>query len=226
MSLKSITKGILVGAISGGILGSIAGLLSKTNALDNLGFKSSLTDNTINIFIIGATLGAFIGGGIGHLMRLSSPQTKARKYLPDESNTQTAEQIINEPNKKATLQLHEEKLDISKEKIQTADVKVHKDVIQEERTFTVPVTHEELVIEKKVIDPDSPNKQSEYNEFIRIPLSEEQIEVTKHSVALNDVSIYKENLQGTKAIKESVKKEKLLIKTTGDTTIINKEVEP
>jgi len=46
------------------------------------------------------------------------------------------------------LQLKEEKLDITKEWLQSGEVTWHKEVIKEDKTVVVPVSRQELVIEK------------------------------------------------------------------------------
>ena len=53
----------------------------------------------------------------------------------------------NKCNIKQTLQLREEQLDIKKERVQTGEVKVHKEVVEEPKTFTIPIKREEMVIE-------------------------------------------------------------------------------
>ena len=44
-------------------------------------------------------------------------------------------------------------------------------------------------------------------EVIRIVLSEEQVEFTKHRVALEDVSIYKQLIKDIKHIEETLRRE-------------------
>ena len=47
------------------------------------------------------------------------------------------------------LQLHNEELKVSKKWVETADLKVYKNTYTEEKLIAVPITREELVIEKK-----------------------------------------------------------------------------
>ncbi|KNY28038.1 YsnF/AvaK domain-containing protein [Pseudobacteroides cellulosolvens] len=104
------------------------------------------------------------------------------------------------------LFLREEQLDISKEQVKTGEVIVHKEVVTEDKCITVPVTREEIVIEKRVL---AENKKDWLTETIRIPVSEERIEVIKHPVLLEDVEIYQNIYQNTQHIKISLKKEKV-----------------
>lgn len=116
-------------------------------------------------------------------------------------------------NPSAKLLLREEQLDISKKTVQTGDVTVHRDVLTEDKNIIVPVTREELVIKKGE------------TETMRIPVCEEQIEITRHPVALNDVSVYHRKFQETETVQDTVRKEELRMDVTGDPEIIEKETE-
>lgn len=108
---------------------------------------------------------------------------------------------------KTVLKIREEQLNIAKKWIQTGEVKIYKESFKDEKTFTVPVLREELVIEKKVLDKSTNQGENEVPEVIRIILSEEDVEFTKHKVALEDVSIYKHQVQDVKHIEEILKRE-------------------
>ncbi|MCT8975925.1 YsnF/AvaK domain-containing protein [Clostridium sp. CX1] len=118
-------------------------------------------------------------------------------------------------DKKVTLQIKEEELDIAKKWIQTGEVKVYRETFTEEKTFTIPVIREELVIERRFLDSSTPKDKDIPKEIIRIPISEEQVQFTKHKVALEDVSIYKEQVKEIKHIEETLKKEKAKVKISG-----------
>ncbi|MBL4934457.1 YsnF/AvaK domain-containing protein [Clostridium sp. YIM B02515] len=117
------------------------------------------------------------------------------------------------------LKLHEEKLDISKEWIKTADVKMHKETVTREETIKVPVERVELVIETIPLAENSSSK----TETIRIPISEESFEIIKYHVILEEVSYYINEYQDNKCITETLKKEKLNVETSGFTTVVDKE---
>ncbi len=50
------------------------------------------------------------------------------------------------------LRLHEERLDVEKERVKTGEVQVHKEVIKDNKTINVPVQREEVVIERNALD--------------------------------------------------------------------------
>jgi uncharacterized protein (TIGR02271 family) len=111
------------------------------------------------------------------------------------------------------LQLHKEKLEITKNMVKTADVKVYKKTFTEEKQITVPITREELIIEKKVLNQNETEPQIE---TIRIPVVEDRIEVTKHPVILENVEIYKNQFQELIHLNETLQEEKIHIETIGD----------
>lgn len=110
-----------------------------------------------------------------------------------------------------TFQLHKEKLDIIKQRVETADVKVYKNTYTEVKQILVPVVHEELVIEKKGLTPD----HSEI-EVTRIPMGEERIEVTLHPTVLQNITVDKRQFEEVIQVSETLKEEKLRIETVGE----------
>ena len=152
-------------------------------------------------------------------------KNKIAKYDSNTNNREVSEQVIYVTDHSAKLQLHEEKLDITKKWIKTGEVAIHKEIFTEEKTITIPVIHEELIIEKKVLDAENTDQTGEHTEIIRIPISEERIEVIKHPTVLEDVAIYKRQFQETKPITETLKKEKVHIETTGNPEVIDRNIE-
>lgn len=129
---------------------------------------------------------------------------------------------ISSSQNKTTFQIKEEQLDIAKKWIQTGDVKIHKETFSEEKNFTIPIQREELVIEKKSIAQDASKDKDSETQIIRIPLSEEQVDFSKHKVILEDISIYKQQINDIEHIEETLKKEKPKVKVSGSPSVINK----
>ena len=120
-----------------------------------------------------------------------------------------------------TLQIKKEQLDIAKKWIQTGKVKIHKETLTEEKNFTIPVIHEELIIEREALPSADVQRKNNTTEIICIPLSEEQVEFTKHKVILEDVSIYKYQIKELRHIEEILRREKAKIKVSGYSNIID-----
>ena len=118
------------------------------------------------------------------------------------------------------LRLRKEELDIAKNKVKTGEVELSKEIVEERKTIDVPVTHEEVVIERKSLNEttDSPIGAEE---TIHIPVSEEHAEVGKHTVITGEVSAYKREFEETEHIDETIKREEARIHTEGDAHIVS-----
>ena len=119
-------------------------------------------------------------------------------------------------NDEETIKLQEERLDVDTEKVQTGEVNVSKRVIEETKTIEVPVEHEEIVIKRHKVTDGSYSDGDMTDEEIVIPVSEEQIHVTKEPVVTEEVTIGKKIVEETKHVSETVRKEDLDVTTDGD----------
>ncbi|MTK11547.1 MAG: YsnF/AvaK domain-containing protein [Clostridiaceae bacterium] len=130
-----------------------------------------------------------------------------------ENNTENAED--------EKLSLRQEQLDINKNKVQTGEVILSKDVVEEQKTVDVPVTHEEVVIERRAINNESTDSPIGSTESIHIPVSEEKVEVGKHTVVTGEVSAHKREIEETKKVEETLKREEAHIDTEGNPNIVS-----
>jgi uncharacterized protein (TIGR02271 family) len=210
---RNILKSIIFSGFIGGLFGAILTFLHILNILSipilgNMFFISPFPA-TVTVIL----LGAIIGGIIGVLISFNT--SSINKYSDQV-------QTINNADTEIILKLREEKLDIYKKLIQTGEVSIRKELITEEKTIVVPLTREELIIEKKSLGKRSSKKNNNENEVIRIPLNEERFEVVKHKVALEDVSVYLRQSRDKVHIDETLKKEILKIETEGNVKLQDK----
>ena len=110
--------------------------------------------------------------------------------------------------------IKKEQLDIAKEWMQTGEVNIYRETITEEKSFTIPIKREELVIKKRELTNVSPQPKDNSTGVIRILLNEEHVEFNRHKVELEDVSIYKQQIQDIKHIEETLKREEPIINIT------------
>jgi uncharacterized protein (TIGR02271 family) len=103
----------------------------------------------------------------------------------------------------AKIMLREERLHITKERVETAHVDVHRERVEEYRTYRIPVYREELVVER------------DGEEACRIPVREEQVEFRKVAVPLNEVDIRTEKMEDMETIEENLRKEVARITVSG-----------
>ena len=180
---------IVCGGIVGGVVGMLIGLAVKTNNLANPTFLG---------IIIGGFIGAVLTRNINNL-----------EYVPNVSIARL------DSNNNVTFKLKKEQLDLAKEWIQTGEVNIYKENFTEEKSFTVPVEYEELVIEKKDLTSATAEPEAGSTEVIRILLSKEQVQFTKKRVTLEDVSIYKQQIKDIRHIEETLKREELKVRIPG-----------
>ncbi|WP_151733090.1 YsnF/AvaK domain-containing protein [Paenibacillus tengchongensis] len=117
------------------------------------------------------------------------------------------------------LRLREEQLDVSKNRVQTGEVNVRKEIVEEQKTINVPVSHEEIVIERRPVSGDTAAGTIGQEETIRIPVSEEKVEVSKNTVVTGEVDIHKREVQSTEQVKDTVKREEARVDKSGDVKV-------
>lgn len=108
-----------------------------------------------------------------------------------------------------TVRLVEEHLRVNKEAVQSGEVKLRKRVYETEEAVSVPVMHEELIIEK--VNPTTGNITEDAfdEETISIPLMEEKVRVEKVPVVSAEYHIRKQAVEGYQNVSETVRSEEL-----------------
>ncbi|HBK5879580.1 TPA: DUF2382 domain-containing protein [Enterococcus faecium] len=140
----------------------------------------------------------------------------------DTMGTSKTEDIDRKPNlDDDTIQLKEEKLDVNTHDVTTGEVDIHKHVVNDTETVEVPVKREEIVIERKPVTDQSSQGTDENleDDTITIPIKEEQVDVSKHTVIREEVGIHKEEHEDVEKVTEDVSREELDIDTSGDVHI-------
>lgn len=119
------------------------------------------------------------------------------------------------------IQLKEEQLDVGTTEVQTGEVTVNKTVNEETQTVDVPVTHEEVTIERHPVTDGTPIDGSLdlEDETLVVPVNEEQIDVNKRAVVTDEVTVNKETKEDVKQVSDTVRKENLDVQTHGDVTV-------
>jgi stress response protein YsnF len=139
-----------------------------------------------------------------------------------------------------TIPVREEVLQAHKQLVQIGEVVLRKEVITEEKTITVPVSREELVIERlpassqpagqpaqkggtPALDETLKEKGGKLaldeslkeGGTLRIVLREEQVRVEKYPVVREEILVSKRQIEETKHISDTVKREKVHIEQVG-----------
>ncbi|GAC1630264.1 MAG: YsnF/AvaK domain-containing protein [Ktedonobacteraceae bacterium] len=119
------------------------------------------------------------------------------------------------------IQLKEEELLATKERVQAGEVGVHKEVISEQKTVNVPVNREEVYIERHAVDQPVPADTpiGDRDEVIRVPVSEERVNVEKQTVVREEIGLGKRVVQENQQVTDTVRREEARIDRQGDVNI-------
>ena len=144
----------------------------------------------------------------------------AGAYEAKPSNILTEERQQQLGETTTTIPLIEERLNVSK-KTSTTQYTITKEPVTEKKTIEVPVTHEELVVEKRPPkdSSSSPSAQGPVKSKteIKVPLSREEPEVTKESFVKEEVVVKKKkSITETKVVSDTIRSER--INTSGSAT--------
>ncbi|HJF33433.1 MAG TPA: YsnF/AvaK domain-containing protein [Sporosarcina psychrophila] len=113
------------------------------------------------------------------------------------------------------LRLHEEKLNVDKERYQAGEVNVSKHIVEETQTVEVPVTREEVYIERRAVTEETAaGEVFDDGENIHIPVMEERVEVTKRPVVSEEIVVGKREVHDTETVNETVRREEADIDRT------------
>jgi len=119
-----------------------------------------------------------------------------------------------------TVEVREEELHARKTPVKKGEVRVRKEVVTEQQTLNVPVSHEEVVIERRPASRRASASASasaiKEGEEIRIPITEEKVRVEKDTVVKEEVGVRKRKVQNTEAVSGTVRKERVKVEQEGD----------
>jgi uncharacterized protein (TIGR02271 family) len=110
------------------------------------------------------------------------------------------------------IQLQAEHLRADKE-VDTGEVDIRKEVRTEQRQLTVPVEHEEVVIERRPLTGRASGHMK--TEQIRIPVKEERVKVSKEPVVTEEVTVGKRKVRESRTVSGTVRKEELVVDSKG-----------
>ncbi|MED4455120.1 YsnF/AvaK domain-containing protein [Metabacillus fastidiosus] len=123
----------------------------------------------------------------------------------------------------AQLDLREEELDINKYSVETGNVTLHKNIVEEEQSVDVPVSHDQVVIEQRAVDRRPADEPITAEETVHIPVTAEKIDVDKHTVVTGEVSVQKRPVQETEQVRDVIHKEVLDVASNGNADIIKED---
>ncbi|MDI4646913.1 YsnF/AvaK domain-containing protein [Cohnella hashimotonis] len=226
--IAATLSGAAVGAGAGGLVGGLIGLGIPKEEAER--YNEYVNDHKLLVIIDadttrqGRVYDIFRRYGSLNADTYSSLEGEPRDDLVSAASGSSASSDVDAQDAD-TLRLHEERLNVDKERVRTGEVSVHKDVIEERQTIEVPVQREEVVIERHAIHDEATDGAAiGKDETIRIPVSEERVEVTKRPVATEEISIGKRVVQDTEHVSETVRKERAELDRSGHPAVENEDL--
>ena len=134
---------------------------------------------------------------------------EATATVNTEQDVQTQDNV---QNVEETIPLTEERLDVSKN-VQEQQATITKRPVTETKTVEVPVTHEEVSIERRTPSGGEGQVASEgpvtSTQEISIPVKKEEVEVTKTPYVKEKVTVTKKPVTETREVTEEVTSERI-----------------
>jgi uncharacterized protein (TIGR02271 family) len=119
-----------------------------------------------------------------------------------------------------TVQLREEQLQARTQPVQSGEVTVGKEVVEERRTMDVPVSREEVTVERHPVERRPADRPiDERGETISVPVREERVEVEKRPVVTEEVEVGKRTVQEAQPVSGTVRREELRVEREGDVPV-------
>jgi uncharacterized protein (TIGR02271 family) len=114
--------------------------------------------------------------------------------------------------------LHEEELRAERRTDTAGEVTVGKKVVEEERDFDVPVTHDEVEVRRVPADRRTADTSEAFTEgdTIRVPVSAERVEVTKEPRVVEEIEISKRPVTESQRVSERVRREEVEVDESGN----------
>jgi uncharacterized protein (TIGR02271 family) len=124
-----------------------------------------------------------------------------------------------ETQEEVRVPLASEELETAKRERKAGEVRVTKEVTTEEKQVSVPVTREEVYVERTPVEGSPPAGQGAFQEgTISVPVHEEEVEIRKRPVVREEVRVGKVRREGEQRAEAEVRHEEARIDREGDTS--------
>ena len=146
-------------------------------------------------------------------------QSKYMRESPPSSLTSRTQSTADRTKvEETTVPVTEERLGVSKSQ-STKEATITKTPVTETKTVEVPVTHEEISVERRpasgtTTTTSASDRPVESEQEIRVPLKQEEVQVTKQPYVKEEVAVKKKPVTETKTVSDQVTSEEVRVKGT------------
>ena len=154
-----------------------------------------------------------VEGYDGEVLRFNISEEDAKsKFLRD--SPPTANEGLNAARKveETIVPITAERLDASTRE-STREATITKEPVTETKTVEVPVTHEEISIERRDVSEHTIEERPVQSKSeTKVPLKQEEVQVTKQPYVKEEVSVKKKPVTETKTVTDQVTSERVKVK--------------
>lgn len=112
----------------------------------------------------------------------------------------------------ATIEVHEEELTAAAREVERGEVRVSKNVVEEQQTLEVPVTEEEVEVTRRRVDrPVTADDHAFEEGTIEIPLTGEEVDVEKRARVVEEIDVDKAARTHTERVSDTVRREEVTV---------------
>ncbi len=160
-----------------------------------------------------------LGDGVVYLRRAEAPE-------PERAEPEQVAEVA-EPRTEAVetegtrVQRYEEELVAEKTPRKVGEVRISKDVVEEEQELEVPVRREAVRVRRRVVDRPAADTSEAFQRegAIEVPVREEDVEITKGVRVAEELEIEKRAVQDTEQVTDTVRKERIDVQQEGDVNV-------
>lgn len=215
------------GTSSGGVLDTLKSLFTGKNTgrvyddLVDLGVPQNDASYYQSEFEAGRSIVAVLAGG--RVQDATSIMTRYGGYGASRGSAQTGDYgttaSTSDTEGEQRLKLREEQLRVQKQPVETGEARLRKDVVSEQQSMDVPVTHEEVYVERRPGSGQPSDQPIGESESYRVPVREEQVATDKQTVEKGEVAIGKRQSQDSQRVTDTVRREEAHVERSGDVNV-------
>lgn len=107
--------------------------------------------------------------------------------------------------------VHEEEVRAERVRESAGEVRVRKDVVEENQSMEIPVTRDEVQVRRVSTNREATGDATAFTEgdTIRVPVTAERVEVTKEPRVVEEIEISKRPVTETERVEETVRRERV-----------------
>lgn len=110
------------------------------------------------------------------------------------------------------IDVHEEELVAGTHETERGEVRINKDVVEEQQSLEVPVTEEEVEVTRRRVDRDATADDHAFEEgTIEVPLRGEEVDVEKRARVVEEIDVDKTARTHSEQVSDTVRREEVSI---------------